>query len=434
MMASHGRPLRTQQYWNVTFEPEYGRDETYFSERLAELIDESVRLHLVSDVPLGAFLSGGLDSSAVVAAMARHTPGPVKTFSIGFAEKEFYERPHARRVAERFTTEHHELVVEPADVGVIEDIVWHLDEPFGDSSAIPMYMVSKLASEYVTVVLSGDGGDELFAGYDKYRVEQRERRFGQVPAPIRRTLGMAGQLMPEGMTGRNFVRHFALEGWERYIDAATFFDREEQSRLLTADFRAQLSRRDLWREEARRLASAPGDWLSALQYLDLKSYLPLDILTKVDRMSMAHSIEARVPLLDHEVVEFAASIPPAMQLRNGRSKHVFKQALRGTLPDDLIDRPKHGFAVPLDKWFRGSLAGFARDLLLSDRARTRGIFEPAYVEALMAQQRRGRPLDFQVWTLMTVEQWCRLVIDGDAVHEMPRHQPIHITQHAGSIA
>jgi asparagine synthase (glutamine-hydrolysing) len=418
MIAERGKPIRTQQYWDVQFEPDLEHDEAYFSERLAALVDESVKLHLMSDVPLGAFLSGGLDSSAVVAAMARHASGPVKTFSIGFAEAAFDERPHARRIAERFGTDHHEFVVEPASVDVIEDIVWHLDEPFGDSSAIPMYMVSKLAAEHVTVVLSGDGGDELFAGYDKYRVEQRERRFGALPAPLRRTLAYAGAMMPEGMKGRNFLRHFSLDGWDRYVDAGTFFDRDEQARMLSPDVRARLTRRDPWRLAAARLARAPGNWLAALQYLDLKSYLPLDVLTKVDRMSMAHSIEARVPLLDHELVEFAATIPPAMQLCDGRTKQLFKRALRGTLPDDLIDRPKQGFAVPLDQWFRGSLAEMAGDLLLSKRSRERGIFEPSSVEALMAQQKRGRPLDLQVWTLMTIEQWCRLVIDGDGGHSL----------------
>jgi len=413
ILAERDTPIRIGQYWDVRFEPDTSHDEAYFAERVSAVLDESVRLHMVSDVPVGAFLSGGLDSSAVVAAMTKHANGPIKTFSVGFDEPDFDERPHARRVAELFGTEHHELVVAPADVGVIETIVRHLDEPFGDASAIPMYMVSKLAAEHVKVVLSGDGGDELFAGYDKYRVEERQRRLGTLPAAARAALRWAGRLMPEGMTGRNFVRHHALTGWERHVDSATFFDRPEQARLLHPDVRRTLSRADPWTDLADHLTAAPGHWLAALQYLDVKSYLPLDILTKVDRMSMAHSIEARVPLLDHELVELAATIPPGMQLNRGRTKHLFKTSLRGTLPDDLIDRPKRGFAVPLDQWFRGSLSGMAHDLLLSQRSRERGIFDAAYVTALLARQQRGRPLDLQVWTLMTIEQWCRSVLDPD---------------------
>jgi asparagine synthase (glutamine-hydrolysing) len=412
LVAGADGQVRVRPYWDVKFEPEHGRDETYFVERLRELLHESVKLHLVSDVPLGAFLSGGLDSSSVVATMARVASGPVKTFAIGFQDPDFDERAHARRVAERFGTDHRELVVEPAALDVIEDIVWHLDEPFGDPSAIPTYMVSKLAREDVTVVLSGDGGDELFAGYDKYRVEQRERRYGALPPLVRGALSLAGRLMPDGMRGRNFVRHFSLRGWDRYIDALTLFRPDEERRLFRPEVIATLSRRDPWREEADRLARAGGDWLTALQYHDLKAYLPLDILTKVDRMSMAHSLEARVPLLDHKVVEFAATIPPELRLRDGgQTKHIFKRAMRGTLPDTIIDRPKHGFAVPLDRWFRGPLAEFSRDLLLSQRSRERGILEPAYVEALLERHRRGRPLDFQLWTLIAFEQWCRTFLD-----------------------
>ncbi len=406
-----GEP-QTRRYWDVTFNPDHGRSETDLVERLRALLEESVRLHLVSDVPLGAFLSGGIDSSTVVATMAQVAQGPVKTFSIGFPEAAYDERPHARSVAERFGTDHRELVLEPAAVDVIADLTWYLDEPFGDSSAIPTYMVSKLAAEEVTVVLTGDGGDELFAGYDKYVVERRERRYGTPPALVRRALAMAGWLMPDGMRGRNFARHFSLAGWERYLDASTLFRRDEQARLFLPAACEMLLGSAPWREAAECLARANGGWLSALQYLDLRSYLPLDILTKVDRMSMAHSIEARVPLLDHTLVEFAATIPPELRLRRERTKHILKQAVRGILPDAIIDRPKHGFAIPLERWFRGELTGFVRDLLLSGRSRQRGIFNPVYIERLLARHNRGRPLDLQLWTLVSFEQWCRTFLDG----------------------
>src|SRR6266851_4538587 len=412
LIASPGRAPVIERYWDLKFEPDYARDENYFVERVRELLDESVRLHLISDVPLGAFLSGGIDSSAVVATMTRAAATPVKTFSIGFPEADYDERPHARRVATAFGTDHHELVLEPAGLDVIADLAWYLDEPFGDSSAIPTYMVSKLASEQVTVVLSGDGGDELFAGYDRYLVEARERRYGTPPALIRRALGLAGRLMPDGMRGKNFVRHWALRGPARYLDASTLFGRDAQARLFRPEAFEMLGRSDPWREEAECLARANGCWLSALQYLDLKSYLPLDILTKVDRMSMAHSIEARVPLLDHVLLEFAATIPPELQLRGGTTKYLFKRAMRGVLPDAILDRPKHGFAVPLGRWFRGQLGPFVRDLLLSETSRRRGIFNPAYIEHLLVQLGRGRQLDFQLWTLISFELWCRTFLDG----------------------
>ena len=411
LLASPGRGVRTERYWDPRFEPEYGRPEAYFVERLRELIEESVRLHLVSDVPLGAFLSGGIDSSSVVATMARLDPGPVKTFSIGFAEPDYDEAGHARLVAERFGTEHHELLLEPDALEIIDDLAWYLDEPFGDPSAIPTYMVSKLASRHVTVALSGDGGDELFAGYDKYRVEARERRYRFLPAPARRLAGALGEALPDGARGRNFLRHLALVGHERYLDASTLFRRDQKERLFRDDVFALLAQHDPWRAEAQHLVAANGRWLSALQYLDLKSYLPLDILTKVDRMSMAHSIEARVPLLDHKLVEFAATIPPELNLRGGTTKYVFKQAMRGILPDAIIDRPKHGFAVPLGHWFRGRLGSFVRELLLSERSRRRGIFNAAYIERLVRRLELGRELDFHVWTLISFELWCRTFLD-----------------------
>ena len=404
---------RLRQYWDIRFEPDYSHDEEYFTSRLRELLEESVRLHLVSDVPLGAFLSGGVDSSSVVATMARISRHPVKTFSIGFREQDHDETRYARQVAEHFGTDHRELVLEPDITGLMDDLAWYLDEPFGDPSAIPTYMVSKLAAEEVTVVLSGDGGDELFAGYDKYVVESKERRYQHMAFPIRPVLGYISGAMPEGATGRNFLRHFSLAGTARYLDAQTLFQPDQKRRLFRPEVLDHF-RNDVWHEAAKVLTTATSDWLSSLQYSDLKRYLPLDILTKVDRMSMAHSIETRVPLLDHKLVEFAASIPSELKLRHGTTKHIFKQAMRGILPDAVIDRRKQGFAVPLGSWFRGQLGGFLREHLLSSHCQQRGIFDTAYVERLITLHERGRPLDFHLWTLLSFELWCRAFIDHDA--------------------
>jgi asparagine synthase (glutamine-hydrolysing) len=410
VLTASERGVRVSRYWDLKWEPDYARSEAELAAELRGRLEESVRLHLVSDVPLGAFLSGGIDSSSVVATMARLSPRPVKTFSIGFAEEDYDELRYARLVARAFGTEHHELVLEPDVLSVIEDVAWHLDEPFGDPSAIPTYMVSKLAAEHVTVVLSGDGGDELFAGYDRYRVEARERRRDRLPSALRRALGTVAAHAPEGTKGRNFLRHLALDGHARYLDAATFFRLEEQREIFPPDVFALVSADDPWREAGAWLARQDGHWLSSLQHLDINCYLPLDILTKVDRMSMAHSIEARVPLLDHELMEFAATIPPDLKLHRGNGKYIFKRALRGLVPAPILDRPKRGFAVPLGRWFRGRLGEFVRELLLSERARRRGIVNAAYVEKLL-KRNQGRDLDFQLWMLISFELWAQRFLD-----------------------
>jgi len=411
LIASPGRKPVIERYWNLNFEPDYARNETFFVERVRELLDDSVRLHLRSDVPVGAFLSGGIDSSSIVATAAALTSEPLRTFSIGFGEPEFNELDHARVVARTFGTDHHELMLGPDALEQMEDLAWHLDEPFGDSSAIPTYMVSRLASQKLKVVLSGDGGDELFAGYDKYVVEQRERSRWSLPAPARSLLGAIGRTMPDGMRGRNFLQHISLAGPERYLDAGTFFRHGDMKGLFQTEVYESLAQYEPWRAKAEYLESSNRHWLSNLQSLDMKNYLPLDILTKVDRMSMAHSIETRVPLLDHKLVEFAATIPPEMNLRGGTTKYILKRAMRGILPDSIIDRPKRGFAVPLGYWFRGKLGSYVRDLLLRDSSRRRGFFNGRYIENLVARHERGENLDLQLWTLISFELWSRAFLD-----------------------
>jgi len=310
-------------------------------------------------------------------------------------------------VAEAFGTDLHELTLGPETLDTLDRLAWQLDEPFGDSSAIPTFMVSKLAAQSVKVVLSGDGGDELFAGYDKYVVEQRERRSRLSGTAVRGTLGRISALMPSGMRGKNLLRHYSLPGTLRYLDASTLFRHDEMQRLFQPEYAEALKLRDHSRHRAVLLESGGGHWLSRLQALDMRSYLPLDILTKVDRMSMAHSIETRVPLLDHKLVEFAATIPPEMNLRGGTTKYVFKQAMRGLLPDKIIHRKKQGFAVPLNFWFRGKLGPYVRDLLLGESSRRRGFFNIPYIESLIARHERGENLDLQLWTLISFELWAQ---------------------------
>jgi asparagine synthase (glutamine-hydrolysing) len=351
--------------------------------------------------------------------MARPAAGRLKTFSIGFAEAGFDELAHARAVAAQFGTDHYDLVLRPDAVRIVEDLTWYLDEPFGDTSAIPTYMVSKLAAGHVKVVLSGDGGDELFAGYDKYVVEGRERAYDRLPGPVKKAAGLVGAMMPHGMAGRRFLRHLALTGARRYLDASSLFHADDMPRLF---------RPEAW-QLIQSAATGTGwlwdsraDWLSAIQHHDLNHYLPLDILTKVDRMTMAHSLEARPPLLDHRLVEFAATIPARFRLNGTTTKYLFKQAMRGVLPDTIIDRPKHGFAVPIARWFRSDLATFARDVLLSDTCRRRGILDTRFVETLLHLNARGRDLDLQLWTALSFEMWCRRFLDSSAATaaDLPR--------------
>ncbi len=428
LAASAREGVAVRRWWRLEFEPDHGKSEAQWIEALGAALDESVRLHRVADVPLGAFLSGGVDSSAVVESLARQGAlrgeEPVRTFSIGFREADYDELEYARLAARTFGTRHREEVVDPEvigpeDSGELEALAWYLDEPFGDSSAIPTWKVSRMAAAEVTVALSGDGGDELFAGYDRYRVERRERSNRFLPAPLRRLIGAIGERMPEGATGREMLRHLARVGIDRYLDATTLF-RDDQKRRL---FRPEVLDRTAGSDPRAGLAGLDRPdlhWLSALQRLDLENYLPLDILTKVDRMSMAASLEARVPLLDHPLVELAARIPARLQMHRGRGKHLFKRALAGRVPREILERPKRGFAIPLGHWFRGELAGLVREILLSDAARARGVFRPEYLEELLRRHRDGRPLDLELWTLLSFELWCRVFVDRRAGARAPR--------------
>jgi len=262
------------------------------------------------------------------------------------------------------------------------------------------------------VVLSGDGGDELFAGYERYLVEKRERSWRFVPRPLRRLLSRLVAAMPRRVRGRNYLRHVALPDIERYLDAGTLFGREEVSALVRPEIRELLADYDPWEEARRYLRRGRGHWLSALQSLDLHTYLPLDILTKVDRMSMAHSLETRVPLLDHRLVEFAATVPPELQLRGTTTKYLLKRAMRATLPESILHRPKQGFAIPLGRWFGAGFDELLRDVLLSDTVRRRGIFDVDALEHRLRHRRRDGGLGLDIWTLLSFELWCRAFLEG----------------------
>jgi asparagine synthase (glutamine-hydrolysing) len=382
--------------------------------QLRSVLEDAVRSHLVSDVPLGAFLSGGIDSSLVVGLMTQVSGARVKTFSIGFDDAAFDELPHARRVADFFGTDHHEFVVKPDGVGILDRLVGHFDEPFADASAIPTWYVSEMASRHVTVVLSGDGGDELFGGYDRYVPHPR---FGAMyqhsPRALRMLAGFAATRLPHGTTGKRFLEQLGREERERYLNAICYFSAEEKPALLTPDVRRALGGFDAEADLARRFDRYGAlSWPSQMMRFDAETYLPEDVLTKVDRMSMAHSIESRVPLLDNHVVEFAASLPSTLKIRNGRRKHVLKEVAATLLPPEILNRPKQGFAVPLGGWFRGNLKELFGDTLLSPRTLQRGYFQPAFVQSLVEQHLTGkRDHTLRLWQLVVLEQWHRQYVD-----------------------
>ena len=411
LVWSRGGGLRKRRYWRARFDPDYRRSEQDTIAELYARLEESVKLHRVSDVPVGALLSGGVDSSAVVAVMARLSGRPVKTFSIGFSERSHDESAYARKVASYLGTEHHELILEPDLVTTMEDFAWHMDEPFGDVSALPTFAVSRLAARHLKVAQSGDGGDELFAGYDRYLVEARERRRDSIPGTIRSVLGGVGHLMPEGMKGRNFLRHIALSGMERCRDSGVLLRDDSRRKLFRPEILEQIAAQCNGKEQIWPELQPGADWLSQLQRQDLESYLPLDVLTKVDRMSMANSLEVRVPLLDHKFVEFAATIPSEWRLHENETKYIFKKTLRGLLPDDILYRRKQGFAVPIGTWFRTHLGAMINDLLLSDTSMSARFVNRDYVRRIMALHERGRGMDLQLWTLVSFELWCRQFLD-----------------------
>ena len=405
-----------EQYWDFPYQPRSQpfRSEEECLEELRALLDEAVRTRLIADVPLGAFLSGGVDSSAVVGLMARHTSQPVKTFSIGFREDSYDELKYARVAAKHFQTDHHEFIVTPDVCALVDELVWHFDEPFADSSAIPTYMVSKLAREHVKVVLSGDGGDELFAGYTRYETHRRHDSFAHLPRFVRRGLMQPlSRRLPHGAIGRNFLHQIGCGPLDCYLEQISIFSRLNKPLLYTKDFQRQADNGEalaLFRDHASRVRSPEA--LNAILYLDSKTYLPGDILTKVDRMSMAASLEARAPFLDHKLIEFVTQIPPSLKLSGGETKYILKRAVRGLVPNEILTRPKMGFGVPIEEWINRELRDRIHETLTSPRARQRGCFDPRYINVLLDEHERGRrDHSSALWTLFMLELWHQRYVD-----------------------
>ncbi len=403
-----------KKYWDVEFQTGSLQPEEYYVERLLDILSEAVKIRLMSEVPLGAFLSGGIDSSIIVALMAEHMSEPVKTFSIGFENEKYTELKYARMVADRYGTDHHEEIVKPDAQSIITDLVSQFDEPFADSSAIPTYYVSKMAKKWVTVVLSGDGGDELFGGYSRFFDSPFVRYTNWIPRTVKQHIFMnLSTMLPEWLPGTNFLRYISVDDDERYIRKISKGISTIHKTIFSQDIMEQVSTTDPSPVMLKYMDSLKGkDQLTKRQYLDTKTYLPGDILTKVDRTSMMVSLEVRVPILDHKLVEFAATIPPEVKNRRMTLKYLLKKAAEQILPREIIYRPKMGFSIPLSNWIKREWSMLSSELVLGDRALARNNFNIKFLNRIMSEHRLGRRDNSRlIWQLMILELWFRQMID-----------------------
>jgi asparagine synthase (glutamine-hydrolysing) len=430
ILVAEGGAVRIDCYWHLDYgAAPHSEDEREVVAELRRQLREAVRRRMVADVPLGAFLSGGIDSAGVVAMMAEQSSRPVRTFSIGFTTDRFNELPRARLLARHLGTEHEELVVAPNAVEVLPRIVRHYGEPFADSSAIPSFYLAEMARRRVTVALNGDGGDESFGGYSRYVAGLALARAASLPRPLRRGLATAvGRLRPDGRieSRRSRLRRLAaaleLDPPGRHAAYLLQLRRDERAGLYSADLRERLGAGAAERAIARGWGhSGAADPLDQMLAADVGLYLPDDLLAKVDIATMAHSLEARSPLLDPELMQFAAALPARFKVRGKEKKIALRAALRGMVPDEILDGPKQGFVVPLAEWLRGDLRDLAYDTLLDPGALDRGLFEPAAVRTLLDRHSFGLEDRSQaIWTLLVLEHWLRHQVDAPPA---PRTRP-----------
>jgi asparagine synthase (glutamine-hydrolysing) len=426
LIAERGR-VRTEVYWDVGDEPppeiDAGLSSTEYAERVLGLLDDSVRLRMVADVPVGAFLSGGVDSSTVVALMKRHATTPVNTFSLGFTAGGAYnELSDARCVAEALGTEHHELLAQDVDlVQILTTLVYHYDEPFGDAASFPVYLLSRFARERVKVVLTGDGGDELFGGYRRYAMDRAASWYQRLPGLLTRSVlpAVVGRLPRMRRVKRTVTTLPIADPARRYASWLVLFTPEMRAELLRPELLGAVGGYDpSWPYPHYYDAlngTTASDHLNRLLYVDVKTWLADAYMEKVDKATMACGLEARVPMLDHRLVELSFQIPGRFKIRGWSTKRVLKQAARRLVPPGVLGKPKRGFSVPTDPWFRGPLKRFAFDVLLDGQAKQRGYFNTAFVERLWREHAEGRHVwDGQLWLLLNFELWHRAYLDGDA--------------------
>ncbi|MFD5425552.1 asparagine synthase (glutamine-hydrolyzing) [Streptomyces sp. NPDC127084] len=428
--------VSVRRYWRLDFSPAHRPvSEPEAAERTRELLLEATRIRMAAERPLGAFLSGGIDSSAVVAAMARTTDRPVKTFAIGFDDARYDEREHARTVARRYGTDHHEFVVSTSALTVLPTLAWHFDEPFADSSAIPSYYVAQLSRRHVTVALNGDGGDETFGGYTRYALMARTARLRAPRAAHPALRRLAGLLLDRGPAraplrkAGTALRMLGETPQDRYARLMSYLGPEQKHELYTDGMRRELSGVDSYELMARAFgASRAGSLPNQLMDVDVHTYLPGDLLVKVDITTMANSLEARSPFLDHHLMEWAARLPASLKVRGSTTKYLLKKALADWLPTELLNRPKQGFGVPLDHWLRTELKELAWDVLTDGTARSRGYFRPQAVRAMLEEHMAGTNHARGLWALIQFELWHRHFADrplpGPWSVPGPGHRPI----------
>ena len=408
--------LKMHRYWEFRFpEKRLELDEEQAADALDEKLRETIKVHLAADVPLGAFLSGGVDSSAVVGLVAESGVENLKTFSIGFAEEEFNELPYAREVAQKWDCEHHEEIVSPSAIDIIDKLVYHLDEPFADASAIPTWYVSKLAAEHVKVVLSGDGGDELFAGYDRFITANDRMYLEKIPRMLRKFGAQLHEYLPNAFPGKYFLPYAALDPAGRYASEHCLFPQTFQSQLVRPEYhpasRGKQHPLDHVSEQFRGYEAS--DYISRCMQFDTTRYLPMDILVKVDRMTMAHSIESRPPLLDHELIEFAASLPTHMKYRpEVGKKYLLRKVASRVVPKHLMERKKAGFAVPLQAWFSGPLRSMFEDTVM-DNGNLSQYLNTNAIRGMLTENNSGRrDHGLRLWALLMFELWLRKMPDA----------------------
>lgn len=396
-----------QRYWDADFTPDDSASEEEWIERVEAELRTAVRIRLRSDVPLGVFLSGGVDSSAIVALAAQEQATPINTFSVGFDEREHDEADFARRVARHCGTNHHELVVRDGDIDVLSELAYHLDEPFADPSALPTYYVCRAARAHVTVALSGDGGDEVFAGYSRYLRALRYANVDWVPAGVRRAMGAALlAVAPTHLWGRGLIERVSSSGAQRYLAEMSSFSFADRRRLLAAHGDAACP-------GARRFERFFDDFgerdiVTTLQHCDQKNYLPDDILVKVDRMAMQVALEVRSPLLDHRVVDAVNAAPAELKIRDDRGKYLLRRIIQPHLPAEILARAKMGFGIPIKRWFRGALSDYARDLLLAPSSRAATYLDRDELQMTLDRHHAGmRDFSRRIWSFLMLEHWCR---------------------------
>jgi asparagine synthase (glutamine-hydrolysing) len=435
--------LHFERYWHPPYEEEIPLAESRtnesawtldrFRQELRRTLTEAVALRLRSDVPLGAFLSGGVDSTIITGLMQEQSQSPVHTFSIGFPVAQFDERSYARQAAAHLGTEHHEALVKPEALEILPKLIWHYDEPFGDSSAIPTMYLSEMTREHVTVALSGDGGDELFAGYDRYWAVAVGRRFDRLPRFLKTALTWkAWQKIPASVRQKSLRRRFkrlvsalGKPPEKRYLTWISIFDDDRRSPLYTEDFRQRLEGYDAAEFLLKAYEACPDrDFLTRTTCADVLTYLPCDILTKVDVASMAEGLEARSPFMDHHVVELAARMPMELKMHHRRGKQILLETFGDLLPAAIQKRPKMGFGVPLNSWFRNELKPLLDDTLLNPKALERGYFQPEMVRALVEDHQAGRfDHSYRLWSLLCFEAWHEMFLDAP---EVPIASPVRI--------